>query len=91
MRHKLDTATVNEDNRAVLEGYSFCRPYLSEAGGNEGLHEWVVRLEGHSLVVIGVAEAGCDRGKDMHQQVRNTDCRKIDWAQILFRRVKRGV
>ena len=66
-RHKLDTATVDHD-RTVLHGYSFCRPYLSEFGGNEGTHEWVVRLEGHSLVVIGVAEADCERENDIHQQ-----------------------
>jgi hypothetical protein len=68
-RHSLDTATVQGDDRSVLQGYSFCRPYLSECGGNEGVHEWVVRLEGHSLVVIGVAEADCDRETDIHQQV----------------------
>ena len=68
-RHKLDTAEVC-CNRTVVQGYSFCRPYLSECGGSEGTHEWVLRLEGHSLVVIGVAEADCDRENDIHQQAK---------------------
>ena len=69
--HPLDTAVAVAD-RTCLEGYTFCRPHLSECGGSKGVHEWECRLEGHSLVVIGVAEPNCDRKADIHQQVHKS-------------------
>ena len=74
-RHDLDTASVVERGDVLL-GYSFARPWLSRRGvkiGGAGskashVHEWVVRLEGHSLAMIGVAMSNVDRTRDMQEQ-----------------------
>ena len=75
-RHDLDTASVVGQGDVLL-GYSFARPWLSRRGvciggggcsGASRVHEWVVRLEGHSLAMVGVAMSDTDRTRDMQEQ-----------------------
>ena len=44
-------------------------PKIGGAGSKAShVHEWVVRLEGHSLAMIGVAMSNVDRTRDMQEQ-----------------------
>ena len=61
-RHVDDTAVVEGP---TLRGRSAFRPHLSVRGGRQGIHEWVLRLDGAGAagraICIGVATPAVDR------------------------------
>jgi hypothetical protein len=57
---------------SLLKQRSDYRPYLSSRGGDAGVHEWELSIDGSSAVAIGVAEPDCDPDSSIFGQVLPT-------------------
>jgi hypothetical protein len=60
---------INAASPEVMEGDSDWRPCLSVQGGKKGVLKYVLRIEGHNGVAIGVAEPDCDVTKMIANEV----------------------
>ena len=63
------TGRLSDANPSVMEGDSDWRPCLSVQGGSKGVLKYVVRIEGHNGVAVGVAEPDCDVTKMIANEV----------------------